>query len=132
MSIVRNAPLYSGPEELKCACLMRKAEKTPLVLIIYPCLDHAYFAEICQKVFFATEPYTLGHFALAMGGLHILFSEFKDAAESQQQAETLGKCAETCGTNFVIALSKYPLLVPPTLENIQVMFLAVCYSVAKC
>ena len=100
------------------------------MLIRYPCLDHAYFAEVCQKVFFATEPYTLGHYALAMGGLHVLFSEYKDAAESSQQAEAFGKCADLCGMNFVIAISKYPLLVPPTLENIQALFIAVGYLVA--
>lgn len=65
-----------------------------------------------------------------MGGLHILFSEFKDAAESPQQAEAVEKCADICGMNFLIALSKYPLLVPPTLENIQVLFIAVRSSMA--
>lgn len=72
----------------------------------------------------------MGHYALAMGGLHVLFSEYKDNAESSQQAEAFGKCADLCGLNFVIALSKYPLLVPPTLENIQVLFIAVCYPIA--
>ena len=99
------------------------------MLIRFPCLDHAYFAGVCQKVFFATEPYTLGHYALAMGGLHVLFSEYKDAAETSQQAEALESCADLCALNFVIALSKYPLLVPPTLENIQVLFIAVCLAI---
>ena len=125
------APLQLAIKMLECFCLMRKAEKTPLVLVRFPCLDHGDFVEICKKVFFPTEPYTLGQYALAMAGLHILFSEFKDLAESAQQSEMLEKCADVCGTNFIVALSKYPLLVPPTLENIQTMFIAVSYLIVN-
>jgi hypothetical protein len=93
-----------------------------------PFIDFDQFNELCKKVYFATEDYSLAEFALVNGGLYYLFVEVamlrgKDVPESHESAMT-------CRSNFEYALGRFDIFTAPTFQNIQALLLGVSISSA--
>ncbi|KAL1846197.1 putative pyridoxal kinase [Paecilomyces lecythidis] len=92
-----------------------------------PFLDYMKFDDMCKKVYFATEDYSMALFTLVNGGLYYLFSEVC-MLRGQNSAE-FKECAAICRSNFEYTIGKFDVLTAPTLENIQALCLGAFYSI---
>ncbi|KAL1970487.1 hypothetical protein VTN77DRAFT_4131 [Rasamsonia byssochlamydoides] len=92
-----------------------------------PFLDFDQFNELCKKVYFAVEDYSLATFTLVNGGLYYLFLEVgmlrgRSVPESQESAAI-------CRANFEYALGRFDIFTAPTFENIQALLLGASYAI---
>lgn len=91
-----------------------------------PFLDYMKFDDMCKKVYFATEDYSMALFTLVNGGLYYLFSEV--CMLRGQNSTEFKECAAICRSNFEYTIGKFDVLTAPTLENIQALCLGVSIS----
>lgn len=90
-----------------------------------PFIDFEQFNELCKKVYFATEDYSVATFTLVNGGLYHLFKglaslqgkEFPEASEN----------VNICRTNLEYALSRFNIFTAATSENLQALLIGVGY-----
>jgi hypothetical protein len=89
----------------------------------HPFIDFEQFNEMCRKVYFATEDYSLSTFALVNGGLFFLFKEiaFVQGKNVPEAAEN----AALCRANLEYAISNFNIFMAPTDENLQAILLGV-------
>ncbi|KKA22872.1 C6 transcription factor [Rasamsonia emersonii CBS 393.64] len=92
-----------------------------------PFLDFDQFNELCKKIYFAVEDYSLAAFTLVNGGLYYLFLEVgmlwgRNVPESQESAAI-------CRANFEYALGRFDIFTAPTFENIQALLLGASYAI---
>lgn len=83
---------------------------------------------LCQKVYFPTEPVTLGHITSVNGIMRLLLREFiitKDSLAEEHNLEELKAQAER---NFDRGLQTFELMTVPSFENILAITAAVSYS----
>lgn len=84
----------------------------------------------CQRVFFATEPYSIAIFILVNVGL-ISMLQILDAgarAELQISLSDLARYQTELSENVEVAVQKLPLLVTQNADNITAIFLAVGHT----
>lgn len=90
----------------------------------HPFIDFEQFNDMCRKVYFATEDYSLSTFALVNGGLFYLFREITSV-----QGKDVPEAAENvalCRANLEYAISHFNIFMAPTKENLQALLLGVC------
>ena len=87
-----------------------------------PILHFEQFNDLCRRVYFATEDYTLATFILVNGGLSFLFAEVGMQKGSDSDAQEYFKL---CRENFLYGLSRFNILTAPTVENLQALLLGV-------
>ncbi|KAL8984629.1 MAG: hypothetical protein Q9177_004650 [Variospora cf. flavescens] len=95
-----------------------------------PALDTTAMINYCQRVFFATEPYSIAIFILVNAGL-ISMLQILDAgarAELQISLSDLARYQTELSENVEVAVQKLPLLVTQNADNITAIFLAVGHT----
>lgn len=102
-------------------CLLTSSESHNFLDL--PFLDFDQFNELCKKIYFAVEDYSLAAFTLVNGGLYYLFLEVgmlwgREVPEAQESAAI-------CRANFEYALGRFDIFTAPTFENIQALLLGV-------
>ncbi|KAF4952543.1 hypothetical protein FGADI_6614 [Fusarium gaditjirri] len=106
--------------------ILRKIKANPTrffpgqALTDVPLIEH-----LCQKVYFPTEPVTLGHITSVNGILRLLLREFiitKDSLSEEHNLEELKAQAER---NFDRGLQTFELMTVPSFENILAITAAV-------
>lgn len=88
-----------------------------------PFIDFDQFNDLCKRVYFATEDYSLAVFALVNGGLYYLFNEVamlrgKDVPEARENVLI-------CRANLEYAMGRFNIFTAPTTENLQALLLGV-------
>lgn len=81
------------------------------------------FVDSCQKVYFATEDYTIAIFIIVNAGLYYLFQE--KATINDSKKEEFLRYHHLCRGNLETALTNLPLLLPPTKEMVEALLLGV-------
>lgn len=89
----------------------------------HPFIDFGQFNELCKKVYFATEDYSLGTFALVNGGLFYLFQQiaYLEGKNVPEAAEN----AALCRSNLEYAISRFSVFMAPNSENLQAILIGV-------
>ncbi|EED17118.1 C6 transcription factor, putative [Talaromyces stipitatus ATCC 10500] len=93
----------------------------------HPFIDFGQFNELCKRVYFATEDYSLGTFALVNGGLfylfqHIAYLEGKNVPEAFENAAI-------CRANLEYAISRFSVFMAPNSENLQAILIGASYAI---
>lgn len=89
----------------------------------HPFIDFGQFNELCRKVYFATEDYSLATFALVNGGLFYLFQGI--AFVEGKNVPEAGENAALCRANLEYAISRFNVFMAPTSENLQAILIGV-------
>ncbi len=79
------------------------------------------FEDLCRKVYFAIDEYTHTDYILALGFLSYMFSEHRVSTGT----ESSGDYGQMCRDALSEALSRLPFILPPTLEVIAALLIAV-------
>ncbi|KAH8700656.1 fungal-specific transcription factor domain-containing protein [Talaromyces proteolyticus] len=106
--------------------LLRICKETQNFLDL-PFIDFEQFNELCRKVYFATEDYSMATFTLVNGGLYHLFNglaglqvpNFPEASEN----------AAICRANLEYALTRFSIFTAPTSENLQALLIGASYAI---
>ncbi|KAK3372107.1 hypothetical protein B0H63DRAFT_401547 [Podospora didyma] len=121
---IRELPM--PPMHLVIALLREIKEKPPITFtLICGFIAIENFTARCQKVYFATEDYSLATFGIVNALLYFLIQE---KAEEPSMAE-LRKYHTLCRDNLETALANMPLLMAPRKENVETLLSGVTYAV---
>ena len=90
-------------------------------------IDEQYITDLCQKVFFAIEEYSIAVFITVHVSLFYLFRDLpiQEARMMNLSSTELGKIVSICGTNASIAVKHLRLSMEATHENIEALWFAV-------
>lgn len=103
------------------------------LLAEFPALDIDAMISCCQKVYFATEPYSIAIFILTNISLIWLLRDFSKTAAPKDQINSLEliRYQNFLPENVDIAIQKLPLMIVPSTENISALLLSVCLETAS-
>lgn len=100
-----------------------------------PLEDAHSFADLCQKIYFPADDYSLASWVIVNCGLFYLF---RDSDQSQRKAMELdttqiNQYSTLCDSNITAAVQRMRLLIEPTVENMEALVLAgsVCMEQVK-
>ncbi|KAL8991740.1 MAG: hypothetical protein Q9169_007694 [Polycauliona sp. 2 TL-2023] len=99
----------------------------PRVLDEYPAFDLPVLIGYCQKIFFATEPYSTGAFIIVNSSLVSLLRGLSERAKQDLHISQsdLTQYVESLTRNVDIAVNRLPLLFAHSLENVTALLSAV-------
>lgn len=80
---------------------------------------------LCQKVYFPTEPVTLGHITSVNGIMRLLLREFIITEHPLSQEHDLKALKAQAERNFDLGLETFETLTVPSFENVVVLTTAV-------
>lgn len=124
-----NEPLSAlpmPPSDLVLKLLRHAKAKPQELLAEFPALDIDTMVSCCQKVYFATEPYSIATFILVNISLIWLLRDFTKSVKPENQIDTteLKRYQAYLPENIDIAIQKLPLIIAPSTENISALLLA--------
>ena len=99
--------------------------------------DTRLIEHLCQKVYFPTEPVTLGHITSVNGIMRLLLREFIITEHPLSKEHDLKALKAQAERNFDLGLETFETLTVPSFENVVVLTTAVsskifclgsCYS----
>ncbi|KAL4878830.1 hypothetical protein BJY04DRAFT_194691 [Aspergillus karnatakaensis] len=99
--------------------------RTPFFLMSYPINDVSMVEDLFRKVYFPTEPISIGHVTAVHGILLSLFKEFIGLKDPIAEKYDLSQYMSICQQNLALCFESYEILVVPSLENILSLILAV-------
>lgn len=82
------------------------------------------FEDICRRVYFAVDSYSEIDFVLTTGFLSYMFAEHAASEGITSSRDHLQRCQKSLAK----ALSRLPIMLPPSMEVIAALALAVCHS----
>ncbi|KAL4787931.1 hypothetical protein BJX76DRAFT_249584 [Aspergillus varians] len=97
----------------------------PYCLISHPLNDLSLVEDLFRKVYFPTEPLSVGHVTAMHGILLSLLKEFIGLKHPLTEKYDLSSHLANCERNFNTGLETYEILVVPSFENILSLTLAV-------
>ncbi|KAL8942078.1 MAG: hypothetical protein Q9211_001554 [Gyalolechia sp. 1 TL-2023] len=107
--------------------LLKHAKARPRDLFEgFPALDIATLIGYCQKVFFATEPYSIATFIIVNISLIWLLRGLSTPANPEIHIDSvdLARYLVFLPENVEVAIHKLPLMIAPSTENISALLLA--------
>jgi hypothetical protein len=81
--------------------------------------------DLFRKVYFPTEPISVGHVTAVHGILLSLFKEFTRFKDPVAEKYDLSQYMAICQRNLAVCFESYEILVVPSLENVLSLILAV-------
>ncbi|KAL5335380.1 hypothetical protein BJX70DRAFT_390670 [Aspergillus crustosus] len=99
--------------------------RTPFFLMSYPINDLQMVEDLFRRVYFPTEPISIGHVTAVHGILLSLFKEFTGLKDPIAEKYDLSQYMKVCQQNLTVCFESYEILVVPSLENIVSLILAV-------
>ncbi|KAF4979220.1 hypothetical protein FZEAL_4529 [Fusarium zealandicum] len=87
--------------------------------------DVSLIENLCQRIYFPTEPVSLGHVTSVNGILYMMFWEFKITKQSIGQGHELQELLAKSERNFNLGIETYDVVAVPTFENIICLTLGV-------
>ncbi|KAL2862729.1 Zn(II)2Cys6 transcription factor [Aspergillus lucknowensis] len=118
-------PMTLVPSGLVADIVRSFKERTPLFLVSNPINDLSLVEDLFRKVYFPTEPVSIGHFTAAHGILLSLFKEFIGMKDPLTEKYDFSAHLPTCEKNFNAGIETYEILAVPSFENILSVLLAV-------
>ena len=90
-------------------------------------MDASHLSDLCQKIYFPTEDYTIATFVTVHVSLFFLFHQMpKDTAkELQLDPAEVEVCVATCSKNAETAMRSMRVYMEANFENIEALLLAV-------
>ncbi|KAL8655065.1 MAG: hypothetical protein Q9210_001126 [Variospora velana] len=119
------------PTDLVLRLLKYAKAKPQNFLEDFPALDTTAMINYCQRVFFATEPYSIAIFIMVNAGLISMLQDAGDRAELQISPSELARYQTELSVNVDVAVQKLPLLVTQSTDNITAIFLAVGHTISS-
>lgn len=89
-------------------------------IIDVPLIEH-----LCQKVYFPTEPASIGQIASVQGLLHLILREYEITQQPLGKEWNTKQLRIQAGRNFDLAIESFHLLTVPSFENVLALTLAV-------
>ncbi|KAL2829642.1 hypothetical protein BJY01DRAFT_227761 [Aspergillus pseudoustus] len=99
--------------------------RTPFFLTSHPITDLPMVEDLFRKVYFPTEPLTIGHVTAMHGILLSLLKEFIGLKDPLAEKYDLPSYMPTVEKNFNAGLETYEILAVPSFENVLSLLLAV-------
>ncbi|KAL4944173.1 hypothetical protein BDV06DRAFT_233777 [Aspergillus oleicola] len=125
-NILRSIPAMNLPSSTLVADIVRSFKvRTPFFLMSYPMNDLTMVEDLFRKVYFPTEPVSVGHVTAMHGILLSLLKEFIGLKDPLAEKYDLSAHLPLCEKNFSIGMQTYEILVVPSFENILTVLLAV-------
>ncbi|KAJ9502416.1 hypothetical protein H2202_002482 [Exophiala xenobiotica] len=92
----------------------------------YPAMDASRLSDLCQKIYFPTEDYTIATFVTVHVSLFLLFRQMqKDTAKELQLGPIeIEACVATCSKNAETAMRSMRVYVEANYESIEALLLA--------
>lgn len=87
--------------------------------------DSSLVHNICQAIYFPTEPVSLGQLASMNGLLFYIFKEYLVTQDPICKQHDLKKYLAACERNFTLSIETYEILAVPSFENVLALVLAV-------
>ena len=105
-------------------------ERNQRFFLEYPLLTIQSFTDLCKKVYFPTEEYSISVWIMVHCGLFYLFWHCDKAlyAELGMTSKDMEACRQQCASNAESAVQRLRICMEPTLENAEALILAVRYS----
>lgn len=93
----------------------------------YPAMDASRLSDLCQKIYFPTEDYTIATFVTVHVSLFLLFRQMqKDTAKELQLGPSeIEICVATCSKNAQTSMGSMRVYMEANFENIEALLLAV-------
>ena len=95
----------------------------------------ASFSELCQRIYFPADDFSIAQWVIVNCGLFYLFrdSDKKQREAMQLSEEDIDQHSRLCDTNVSAAVQRMRLLLEPSIENMEALVLAanVCMETAK-
>lgn len=90
-------------------------------------MDEQYLTDLCQKVYFPTEEYTIATFLTVHISLFYLFRQLPKAIAQELgfTASEIRELVATCSKNAEVAIRNLRLYMEPNHENIEALLSAV-------
>ncbi|KAL8932766.1 MAG: hypothetical protein Q9216_006687 [Gyalolechia sp. 2 TL-2023] len=125
------AALPIPPSDLVLKLLKHAKARPHDFLGEFPALDITALTTYCQKVFFATEPYSIATFIIVNISLIWLLRGLCSPASPEIHIDSsdLARYLAFLPENVEIAIQKLPLMITPSTENISALFLACSLAV---
>lgn len=92
-------------------------------------IDVTFVEHLCQRVYFPTEPVSIGHVTSVNGILHLLLREYHMTQQPLDKAWDTRRFLEQAGRNFELGVESFKLLTIPSFENVLALTIAV--SIAR-
>lgn len=92
----------------------------------YPAMDASRLSDLCQKIYFPTEDYTIATFVTVHVSLFLLFRQMqKDTAKELQLGPSeIEICVATCSKNAQTSMGSMRVYMEANFENIEALLLA--------
>ena len=87
------------------------------------------FESYCQKVYFATEEYSLAQLTLTCGSLFYLFKEYGYTSRDAKAKREYMHYASLARANFEKNIQQFTMFVEPCLENCQAIMMGVSVEI---
>lgn len=88
---------------------------------------HSIIEDLCRKVYFPSNPFSMGELTLMNGMLSFVFAEYSINVDASLSSSDCITYAKLCEENFIAGLQDYECLVTPSLENIQCLMIGVSF-----
>lgn len=88
-----------------------------------PLVEH-----LCQRVYFPTEPVSIGHVTSVNGILHLLLREYDILDQCLGDEWDVKQLAAQAGRNFDLGIENFEVMTVPSFENVLALTFAVCVA----
>ncbi|KAF4968347.1 hypothetical protein FSARC_4293 [Fusarium sarcochroum] len=106
--------------------ILRRIKARPIQFLPGQAITDVKLIEhLCQKVYFPTEPVTLGLITSVNGVMRLLLREFVITEESLGEEYDLKELMAQAGRNFDLGIETFELLTVPSFENVLALTTAV-------
>lgn len=120
----RNCPVMPLlPMEVVLKILRHIKDIPAMFILVYIVRPVSYFEDLCRKVYFPTEPVSLGSLTLLNGIMFFILMEYKTMEHPVISQLDLDAYMELCEANLHKGLETYDLLVEPSLDNVRALLL---------
>jgi len=105
----------------------RRAGNEPVSFtLICTFMPSADFTDLCRKVYFATDDFSLATFIVVNNGLYYLLHEhWTRVSKDEAEADRLRHYHYMCRDNLETALANLPMFLPARAENIRALIIGV-------
>ncbi|KAM5358346.1 hypothetical protein ACJZ2D_015362 [Fusarium nematophilum] len=118
-------PIEPLPASFVIAAVQRVKATPAIFLSGYALNDVSLVENLCQRVYFPTEPVSLGHITSVNGILAFLSREFTILQQPLGKEFDMEKLTTKCERNFNLGIETYDVLAVPSFENVLSLALGV-------
>lgn len=91
----------------------------------YAITDLPLVEHLCQRVYFPTEPVSIGHVTSVNGILHLLLREYEILKKPLGEGWDAKQLSAQASRNFDIGIESFEMMTVPSFENVLALTLGV-------